>query len=87
MQVKIKKENKDGVTRLEARSQVKEILINEDFMHPKKESISVCFRGENTSGIIDFTPKEIEMIYDSIKNRIHLIKGFSRLTGEGARLI
>jgi hypothetical protein len=87
MQIKIKKENKDGVVRLETSGSVKEILINEDLLNPDKESISVCFRGKSSSGIVDFTPEEIEKIYDSIKNRIHLIKGFKRLTASGAKLL
>lgn len=86
-QIKIRKQNQDGTVRLESSGDVKEILINEDIIHPDKESISVCYRGKNSSGIIDFTPTEIEMIYDSIKNRIHLIKGFKRLSSGGARLL
>ena len=87
MQVKIRKQNTDGVVRLETSGDVKEILINEDILHPEKESISVCFRGKNSSGIVDLTPKEIEMLYDSVKNRIHLIKGLKRLSGGGAKLL
>lgn len=87
MQIKIRKQNQDGIVRLESSGDVREILINEDIIHPDKESISVCYRGKSSSGIIDFTPKEIEDIYDAIKNRIHLIKGFKRLSGGGAKLV
>lgn len=75
MQVKIKKQNKDGVVRLESGGDVKEVLINEDLLHPSKESISVCFRGKDSSGIIDFSPKELEALYQKTKDRIHLIRG------------
>ena len=87
MELKLRKENQDGIVRLESSGEVKEILINEDILHPNKESTSVCYRGKNSSGIIDFTPEEIEKIYDAVKNRMHLIKGFKRLTASGARLI
>ena len=87
MKLKIKKENKDGHVRLETAGDVKEILINEDMLHPDDESISICFRGANTSGIVDFTPEEIEKLYDSVRSRIHLIKGFKRLSGSGAKLL
>lgn len=87
MQLKIKKQNQDGVVRLESSGDVKEVLINEDLMHPDEESISVCFRGKSSSGIVDFSPKEIEKIYDTIKGRMHLIKGFKRLSGGGAKLL
>lgn len=76
MQIRIKKKNKDGLVRLESGGDVKEIRINEDFLNPNNESISVCFRGKNSSGIIDLTPKEIEMLYNSIKEKTHLIKDF-----------
>jgi len=87
MQIKIRKVNSDGIVRLESSGNVREILINEDILHPDKESISVCYKGKSSSGIIDFTPEEIEKIYDAIKNRIHLIKGFKRLTASGAKLL
>lgn len=79
MDIKIKKENKDGIMRVETKGTIKEVIINEDFMNPNNERISVCFMGQNSSGIIDFTPDEFEKLYKSVKNRIHLIKGFKKL--------
>lgn len=84
MQLKVKKENKDGIVRLESSGNVKEILINENILHPDQESISICYRGKNSSGIIDFTPAEIDKIFESVKNRMHLIKGLKRFSGSGA---
>ncbi len=80
MKIKLKKENQDGVVRVETSGSVKEILINEDLFHPANESVSVCFRGRNSSGIVDFTPEEIEKIYAAVKGRMHLIKAFKRLS-------
>ena len=48
MQLKIRKENKDGVVRMETSGELKEILINEDILHPNKESISLCFMGKRS---------------------------------------
>ena len=79
MKLKVRKINQDGIVRMESSGKVKEILINEDILHPDEESISVCFQGKSSSGIIDFTPAEIEKLYKSVKNRMHLIKGFKRL--------
>lgn len=84
MQIKIKKQNKDGLIRLETSGRVEEIMINEDLMNPDNESISLCFRGINSSGIIDLKPAEFEKLYDAVKGRIHLIKGFKKLSGGGA---
>lgn len=76
MQIKLKKQNQDGLIRVETGGDIKEVLINEDMLHPNNESISVCYRGKNSSGIIDFTPAEIEKIYFTVQKRVHLIKGF-----------
>lgn len=82
MNVKIRKKNQDGHVRLETRGNIKEVLINEDFLHPNKESVSVCFKGKNSSGIIEMKPEEIDEIYDAVKGRVHLIKGMKRFIEE-----
>ena len=79
MKIKLKKQNQDGIMRVETGGNIKEVVINEDLLHPKNESIAVCYRGKNSSGIIDFSPEEIEKIYSSVKKRLHLIKGFKIL--------
>ncbi|MBS3066893.1 hypothetical protein J4205_03630 [Candidatus Pacearchaeota archaeon] len=76
MKLRIKKANSDGIVRLESGGDIKEVMINEDFMNSKNEHISVCFKGQNSSGIIDLTPDEIEKIYGALKAKKHLIKGF-----------
>ena len=78
MKLKLLKENRDGVIRVESSGSVREVMINEDLLHPNNESISVCWRGKNSSGIVDFTPQEIETLYKSVHNRLHLIKGIKR---------
>ena len=79
MKIKIRKQNSDGVMRVETSGAIKEVLINEDFMHPNAESISVCFRGKNSSGIIDFKPEELEKLLQYVKSRMHLIKGIKKI--------
>ena len=58
MKVKVKKRNKDGVVRLESSGVIREIMINEDFLRPKGAYVSVCFKGKESSGIIDLSVKE-----------------------------
>ncbi len=77
MNIKIKKANNDGIVRLETSGNIKEISINETFSLAK-ETISVCFRGKNSSGIIELTPSEIENMYFSIKGKTNLVKGFKK---------
>lgn len=84
MKIKVKKQNKDGIARFETEGTVREILVNEDILNPKNESIALCFRGKESSGIVEMSPGELESLYAEIKKRIHLIKGFKKLSGGGA---
>ncbi|MBU3906763.1 MAG: hypothetical protein KKA64_00765 [Nanoarchaeota archaeon] len=79
MQIKVRKINPDGQVRLETSGEIKEILINEDFLYPNKESVSICFRGKNSSGIVDLTPMEIEHIYSVFIKKKHLVKGIKKM--------
>lgn len=80
MKIKLKKSNKDGLIRVETGGVIKEVLINEDLLHPNDETISVCYMGKDSSGIVDFTPAEFEQLYKSVKKRVHLIKGFKKFS-------
>lgn len=75
VQIKIRKKNKDGHVRLESRGTIREVFINEDMLKPNQESISIHFSGSGTSGLIDFKPEELEKLYNTLRNRMHLIKG------------
>ena len=59
MKVKAKKQNADGNVKMETSGEIREIIINEDFLHPKQASIAICFRGKHSSGIVELTPDEI----------------------------
>ena len=77
--IKIRKTNRDGMVRLETAGEIMEVMINEDFLEPESETISICFRGEHSSGIIDFSPKELSKLMNTVKRRLHLIKGMKKL--------
>ena len=79
MNIRVKKQHSEGIHRLETFGEIKEIFINQDFMEPKKVSVSLCFRGRNSSGIIDFTPEEIEKINKEIVSKKKLLKGIKIL--------
>ena len=80
MKIKLRKSNKDGIIRVETGGIIKEVIVNEDLLHPNEETISVCYMGKDSSGIIDFTPAELEQLYKSVKKRLHLIKGFKKFS-------
>ena len=75
MKLRLKKMYDNRIIRTETNAEIKEVLINEDLLHLEKEHFSVCFRGDNSSGIIDLTTKEIEQLYNSVKIKKRLIKG------------
>jgi hypothetical protein len=74
MKIKSKKQNKDGFVRLETEGEIKEILINEDFLKPNEASIALCYRGKESSGIIELSPREIEKLIKSVQPKLHLMK-------------
>ena len=74
MKIKAKKENADGLVRVETSGQIKEVLINEDFLKPKNAYVSICFRGKSSSGIVEMDLKEIESLYRSIEPKISMLK-------------
>lgn len=84
MNIKIRSLDKNSNFRLENRTSIQEIIINEDLFHPESESIAIGFKNENSSGLIEITPSEFEKLYDQVKNKLHLIKGFKRLSASGA---
>ena len=82
MKIKTKKQNADGIVRLESSGEIKEIMISEDFMHPKDASVTICFRGKSSSGILELTPKEINIINKKIEPKLALLKGVKVLKFE-----
>jgi hypothetical protein len=73
MKIKTKKQNKDGIVRLETSGEIKEIILNEDLMNTKDATISLCFRGKDSSGIVELTPKELEMLQKEIEIKQKLL--------------
>jgi len=75
MEIKTKKQNSDGIVRLETSGEVKEIIFKEDFLKLKESSVQICFRGKSSSGIIKLSPKELEKIYKDTIPKLNLLKG------------
>ena len=84
MRIKMRYINSGGFVRLENFVNVKEVMINEDFLHPENESIALGFRNKDSSGIIEFKVGEFERLANSVKKKMHLIKGFKSFGSGGA---
>lgn len=72
MQVKVKKKNKDGLVRLETSGEIKEFIQKEDFLDLENSNLLVCFRGKDSSGIIELEERDIEMLHQEIQRRKQL---------------
>jgi len=75
MNAKIKKKNYDGIVRLETSGEIKEVLFKEDFLKPKEASVAVCFRGRDSSGIVELSPQELDFILKEFGKRKNVLKG------------
>ena len=84
MRIKLRYINSGGYAKIENFVDIKEIMINEDFLHPEHESIALGFKNRDSSGIIEFTPNEFDKIADSINKKKHLIKGLKVFGRSGA---
>ena len=82
--IKLKSLEKSNFYRIENKTTLQEIIINEDLFNPQTESIALGFRNDTSSGIIELSAAEFENIFDEVKSKIHLIKGFKRLSASGA---
>ena len=84
MRIKIRYANSSGFTRLENFAPIKEVMINEDFLHPDHESIVLGFRNKDRSGIIGFTVREFDKIAHDISRKKRLIKEIKAFSTSGA---
>jgi len=74
MNIKTKKQNYDGIVRLETSGEVKEIIFKEDFLKPQESLIQICFRGKSSSGIVELNQIELEKIYKDTLPKLNLLK-------------
>ena len=74
MNIKIKKKNKDGVVRLESSGEIREVLFKEDFLKSNKSGLAICFRGKDSSGIVELNSKEANSILRDISAEKDLLK-------------
>lgn len=82
MRIRLKLVNESGEEKIDHRTIVREIMINEDFINPGNESIAMGFRNKRSSGIIEMSIPEAEMLFREVNKKMHLIKGF-KIFGTG----
>ena len=74
MDVKVRSQTKKSVARMHAKGTIRDIKIDTDNLVHNKESVSICFKSDENSGIITLSPKEIDKIVKALRRKRHLIK-------------
>ncbi len=74
MRVKTKKRHKGRIVKVQGEGEVKEVLINENIMDVNKRIISICFRGMESSGIVELSENEAEDLSKTLGSLAKLIK-------------
>jgi len=69
MKIKIRKNNKDGIVKVESGGKIKEFIFKEDIFNKEKSSLLVCFKGVDSSGIIELSPEDVDYLYKEIVRR------------------
>ena len=67
MKIKVKKQHDRGLVKLEGSGEIKEVMIHSDMLDNEKGKISICFRGHNSSGIVELTEKEANDFHTRVR--------------------
>ena len=81
MEIKLKYLNEKGAVRIENNVEIKEVLVREHLMDPKKKKISIGFMNDYSSGLLEFSPGEFDQLMKSARDKVHLIKGMKVIKG------
>ena len=79
MRIKTKKMGKEGILKFEGQVSIKEVIAHADILNLEKETIQICFRGHDVSGIIELSPHEAESLSKSFAPLIKLKKNIKIL--------
>ena len=82
MKIKIKYPSNRGEIRVENDVDIKEVFIKEDLLIPNAEKVTVGFTNKDSSGIIEFSGHEMDRLFRTMKDKMHLIKAFKVIKDE-----
>ncbi|MFA5855993.1 MAG: hypothetical protein WC867_01445 [Candidatus Pacearchaeota archaeon] len=74
MKIKVKKLHSGRIVRIETGGEIKEVMIHSDLFDTQRGKISICFKGQKNSGIVELTEKEANDLYKTLAKKIGLIK-------------
>lgn len=79
MRVRIRSKGIFSHRRTEDNVSIESVVINENLLDPHKESVSIFFKGKNSSGILNMKAEELKSLNDSISPNVGLVKGFEKV--------
>lgn len=74
MLIKTKKHNADGLVRLETSGELREVIINQDLLNSREASVSLCFKGKNSSGIVSLSLNDIMLITRQVAPKMAMMQ-------------
>jgi hypothetical protein len=74
MKIRVKKKNADGIVRLETSGKIKEFIIGEDLLRPQDVNLSICFKGKDSSGIVDLSFSELQDLFKEVMPKVDSLK-------------
>lgn len=74
MRVKTKKRFNGRVVKIQGAGDIKEVLINADMIEPDKRIIAICFRGRESSGIVELSEEEAEDLGKTLSAQAKLVR-------------
>ncbi len=75
MEIKTKKLINNKLFKSQSSGNIKDVFIEEDFLNPSSAKISICFRGIDNSGIVEFNSEEINLLYEELSKNREILKG------------
>ncbi|MEK6875532.1 MAG: hypothetical protein AABX30_02520 [Nanoarchaeota archaeon] len=74
MEIKLKRIHEGRMLRLKGDGKIKDVFEKADIINPKNSKIDLCFRGENSSGIVEVSIKEAEELTKTLSNLVRVSK-------------
>lgn len=82
MQIKLKQRGFLGYKKTSNSVAIDDLIVKEDLISPENEKVMVYFKGQDSSGILEFSKDEIEALNSSLKSGIGLVKKSKKLVGK-----
>jgi len=81
MRIRIKQKGFFRDKKVDSTNKVDDIMIKENLLDSHGENIIIYFRGDKSSGIMNFSYGEAEMLISSLKKNLGLVKKVKKIRG------